>query len=84
MRSSLPNTVGKESNFSSSDRCRGAGLIPGLEQGIEESSIVTTAVEVAAAAWTQSLAWELPYAVDMAIIGCDDHSTTINAINFIK
>ena len=43
------------------------GLIPHLEQWVEEASIVEGAAQVTAVAQIQSLALELPYLVGVAI-----------------
>ena len=43
------------------------GSVPDLVQWVKGSSVVTGAVQVKAAAQTQSLVWELPYAAGVAI-----------------
>ena len=55
-----------ESSCSGSGLCRGAGLIP-TSQWIKGSVIAAAVAEVTVAAWTQSLAQELLYAVGLAI-----------------
>jgi len=45
-------------------RCR---FDPGLEQWVKGSGVATAAAWVAAGTWIQSLAWELPYALDAAL-----------------
>ena len=44
-----------------------AGWIPGPAQWVKGSGTVTAVVQVAAEAWIQSLAWELPYAAGVAL-----------------
>ena len=58
--------MGKGSDCSSWGCCGGVGSIPGLVQWVKRSGLATAAV-VAAAAWRQSLAWELPYVAGAAI-----------------
>ena len=43
--------------------CKGAGLVPSPELQVKGSSVAAAMAWVAAAAETQSLAWELPYAI---------------------
>ena len=41
----------------------GAGSIPGLAQWVKRPGVAAAAVQVTAAAWIQSLAQKLPYAI---------------------
>ena len=47
--------------------CRGMGSIPDPVPWVKGSSISTAVAPVAAATRIQSLAWELPYAMGVAI-----------------
>ena len=49
------------------DGYRGVGSISARHSGLKGSGVATAAAWVAAAAQIQSLAWEIPYAVDAAI-----------------
>ena len=57
----------KNLDCSGSGHCKGKGSIPGLVQQVKGSSIAAAVMQVAAVTWTQSLAWELPYAADAAL-----------------
>ena len=54
--------VGWESDCSSSGHCGGVGSVPGLAQWVKGPRVATAEAQVAAEAWIQSLAQELPYA----------------------
>ena len=47
--------------------CGGARLLPGPAQWVKGSSVVIAVTQFVAPAWIPSLAWELPYALAVAI-----------------
>ena len=53
--------MGYEPDCRGSGHCGGTALIPGQAQGVKGSGIATAAARI------QSLAWELPHAVGVAI-----------------
>ena len=57
----------KKSDCSGSGWCRGAGSIPHPTQWVKGSGIAEAVSYVTAAAQIQSLAWELPCALSVAI-----------------
>ena len=65
--SSCCGTVGLESNCCRSAHCSSTGLIPSPAHWVKGSGVATAAAQIAAAAQIQSLAWELSYAMGVAI-----------------
>ena len=57
----------KESDCISSSCCRGTGSIPSPVQWIKVSGVAIAVAQVVAEAQIQSLAWELPYTMGVAI-----------------
>ena len=55
------------SNCSGSSHCGGAGSIPSLVQWVKGSNVAAAAVQAAAMVQIQSLAWEFPQAMGVAI-----------------
>ena len=47
--------------------CAEVSSIPGLAQYVKGSGVATAVAQITAAAWIQSLAWELPYTAGVAI-----------------
>ena len=60
--------VKEPTDYSVLGRCRGVGLIPSLAQWVKGSGIAAAGVQVAATAWVQSPAKEIPCAVGAAIL----------------
>ena len=65
--SSCWGTASQESDRSSLGCFRSVGSIPSLAQGVKGSSVAAAEMWVTAAAQIQSLAWDLPCAVGVAI-----------------